>query len=156
MPYAELLLHKTLIMNDLQNAVLNLGEAYPRETTEAFLDGHVSALAFLGGVPRSILYDNTTLTVARILGDGTRRRTQAFTHLQSHYLFRDRFGRSGKGNDKGKVEGQSRSPTSPQWAARPCRPSARARSLRVSFIARCPPRIRRPARRIRSDRDRGQ
>ena len=79
-------------------------KAYPRETTEAFLDGHVSALAFLGGVPRSILYDNTTLAVARILGDGTRRRTQAFTHLQSHYLFRDRFGRPGKGNDKGKVE----------------------------------------------------
>ena len=35
---------------------------------------------------------------------GTRRRTQAFTHRQSHYLFRDRFGRPGKGNDKGKVE----------------------------------------------------
>ena len=64
----------------------------------------LSAFAFLGGVPRSILYDNTTLAVARILGDGTRRRTQAFTHLQSHYLFRDRFGRPGKGNDKGKVE----------------------------------------------------
>ena len=32
------------------------------------------------------------------------RRTQAFSHLQSHYLFRDRFGRPGKGNDKGKVE----------------------------------------------------
>ena len=79
-------------------------KAYPRETTEAFLDGHVSAFAFLGGLPRSILYDNTTLAVARILGDGTRRRTQAFTHLQSHYLFRDRFGRPGKGNDKGKVE----------------------------------------------------
>ena len=79
-------------------------KAYPRETTEAFLDGHVSAFAFLGGVPRSILYDNTTLAVARILGDGTRRRTQAFSHLQSHYLFRDRFGRPGKGNDKGKVE----------------------------------------------------
>ena len=55
-------------------------------------------------MPRSILYDNTTLAVARILGDGTRRRTQAFSHLQSHYLFRDRFGRPGKGNDKGKVE----------------------------------------------------
>ena len=79
-------------------------KAYPRETTEAFLDGHVSAFAFLGGVPRSILYDNTTLAVARILGDGTRRRTRAFTHLQSHYLFRDRFGRPGRGNDKGKVE----------------------------------------------------
>ena len=54
-------------------------KAYPRETTEAFLDDHVSAFAFLGGVPRSILYDNTTLAVAWILGDGTRRRTQAFT-----------------------------------------------------------------------------
>ncbi len=79
-------------------------KACPRETTEAFLDGHVSAFAFLGGVPRSVLYDNTTLAVARILGDGTRQRTRAFTHLQSHYLFRDRFGRPGKGNDKGKVE----------------------------------------------------
>ena len=80
-------------------------KAYPAETTEAFLDGHVSAFAFLGGVPQSILYDNTRLAVARILGDGRRKRTQAFTELQSHYLFEDRFGRPGKGNDKGKVEG---------------------------------------------------
>jgi hypothetical protein len=28
-----------------------------------------------------------------------------FSELQSHYLFLDRFGRPGKGNDKGKVEG---------------------------------------------------
>ena len=80
-------------------------KAYPAETTEAFLDGHVSAFAFLGGVPQSILYDNTKLAVARILGDGRRRRTRAFTEVQSHYLFEDRFGRPGKGNDKGKVEG---------------------------------------------------
>ena len=80
-------------------------KAYPAETTEAFLDGHVSAFAFLGGVPQSILYDNTRLAVARILGDGRRQRTRAFTELQSHHLFQDRFGRPGKGNDKGKVEG---------------------------------------------------
>ncbi len=80
-------------------------KAYPAETTEAFLDGHVSAFTFLGGVPRSILYDNTRLAVAKILGDGRRKRTRAFTELQSHYLFEDRFGRPGKGNDKGKVEG---------------------------------------------------
>ena len=43
-------------------------KAYPAETTEAFLDGRVSAFAFLGGVPQSILYDNTKLAVARILG----------------------------------------------------------------------------------------
>ena len=80
-------------------------KASPAETTEAFLDGHVSAFAFLGGAPQSILYDSTRLAVARILGDGRRKRTRAFTELQSHYLFEDRFGRPGKGNDKGKVEG---------------------------------------------------
>ena len=56
-------------------------------------------------MPRSILYDTTTLGVARILGDGRRQRTRVFSELQSHYLFDDRFGRPGKGNDKGKVEG---------------------------------------------------
>src|SRR6266478_5050753 len=78
---------------------------YPAETTEAFCDGHVRAFAFFGGVPQSILYDNTKIAVARILGDGKRQRTRVFTELQSHYLFEDRFGRPGKGNDKGKVEG---------------------------------------------------
>lgn len=80
-------------------------KVYPAETTEAFLDGHVAAFAFFGGLPQSILYDNTKLAVARICGNGVRERTQAFTGLVSHYLFRDRFGRPGKGNDKGKVEG---------------------------------------------------
>ena len=80
-------------------------KAYPRETTEAFLDSHVSAFAFFGGVPLSLLYDNTTIAVAKICGDGKHERTRAFTELQSHYLFADRFGRPGKGNDKGKVEG---------------------------------------------------
>jgi transposase len=80
-------------------------KAYPRETTEAFLDGHVSAFAFFGGVPLSLLYDNTTIAVAKICGDGKRERTRAFTELVSHYLFADRFGRPGKGNDKGNVEG---------------------------------------------------
>jgi len=79
--------------------------AYPAETTEAFCDGHVKAFQFFGGVPQSILYDNTTIAVARILGDGKRQRTRVFSELQSHDLFTDRFGRPGKGNDKGKVEG---------------------------------------------------
>jgi len=80
-------------------------KAYPCETTEAFLDGHVASFAFFGGVPLSILYDNLKIAVAKICGDGKRERTRAFTELISHYLFADRFGRPGKGNDKGKVEG---------------------------------------------------
>ena len=80
-------------------------KAYPAETAEAFCDGHVAAFDFFGGVPQSILYDNTKLAVARIVKGGLRLRSQMFAGLQSHYLFDDRFGRPGKGNDKGKVEG---------------------------------------------------
>jgi hypothetical protein len=90
---------------DLPHSDASFMKAYPAETTEAFLDGHVAAFAFFGGVPLSILYDNTKLAVARICRDGKRERTRAFTGLVSHYLFDDRFGRPGKGNDKGKVEG---------------------------------------------------
>jgi len=79
--------------------------AFPAETTEAFLESHVQAFAYFGGVPTSILYDNTKLAVVRILGDGTRQKTRAFSELQSHYLFAEKFGRPAKGNDKGKVEG---------------------------------------------------
>lgn len=80
-------------------------KAYPAETTEAFCDGHNAAFAFFGGVPLSALYDNTTIAVAKILGDGKRVRSSTFSELQSHYLFEDKFGRPGKGNDKGNVEG---------------------------------------------------
>ena len=90
---------------DLPHSDAGFVKAYPAERIEAFLDGHNAAFAFLGGVPQSILYDNTKLAVGRILGDGTRQRTRGFAELQSHYLFLDRFGRPGKGNDKGKVEG---------------------------------------------------
>jgi hypothetical protein len=90
---------------DLPHSDAGFVKAYPAERTEAFCDGHNAAFAFLGGVPKSILYDNTKLAVARILGDGKRQRTRTFAELQSHYLFLDRFGRPGKGNDKGKVEG---------------------------------------------------
>ena len=79
--------------------------AFPAETTEAFLEGHVRAFAYFGGVPRQILYDNTKIAVARILGDGQREKTRAFSELQSYYLFAEKFGRPAKGNDKGKVEG---------------------------------------------------
>ncbi|MEQ5872931.1 IS21 family transposase [Sagittula sp. NFXS13] len=79
--------------------------AYPAANTEAWLDGHVHAFAFFGAVPRSILYDNDRCLVAKIMPDGTRKRTQRFSAMLSHYVIGDRYGRPGKGNDKGKVEG---------------------------------------------------
>jgi transposase len=79
---------------DLPHSDASFVKAYPAERTEAFCDGHNAA----------VLYDNTKIAVARILGGGKRQRTRAFTELQSHYLFEDRFARPRKGNDKGKVE----------------------------------------------------
>jgi transposase len=90
---------------DLPHSDAGFVQVYPAETTEAFCAGHTAAFQFFGKVPKSILYDNTKIAVARILGDGKRQRTRVFSELQSHYLFLDRFGRPGKGNDKGKVEG---------------------------------------------------
>jgi len=65
----------------------------------------VHAFAFFGAVPQSVLYDNDRCLVAKIMPDGTRNRTQRFSAMLSHYVIRDRYGRPGKGNDKGKVEG---------------------------------------------------
>ena len=79
--------------------------AFPAETTEAFLEGHVRAFAYFGAVPTRILYDNTKIAVAKILGGEERQKTRTFSELQSYYLFADKFGRPAKGNDKGKVEG---------------------------------------------------
>ena len=79
--------------------------AFPAENTESFLEGHNRAFAHFGGVPNTILYDNTRIAVARITGEGERKPTEAFSELQSHYLFAAKFGRPGKGNDKGNVEG---------------------------------------------------
>jgi transposase len=67
--------------------------AFPAETTEAFLEGHVRAFAYFGGVPTRILYDNTKIAVAKISGGEERQRTRSFSELQSYYLFADKFGR---------------------------------------------------------------
>jgi hypothetical protein len=79
--------------------------AYPAATAEAWTDGHIHAFAFFGRVPLSVLYDNDGCLVARILPDGTRKRATLFSGMLSHYVIEDRYGRPGKGNDKGAVEG---------------------------------------------------
>ena len=43
---------------DLPHSDACFVKAYPAESTEAFLDGHVSAFTFFGRVPQSVLYDN--------------------------------------------------------------------------------------------------
>jgi transposase len=56
------------------------------------------------GIDRGTVRKMLGHSVAKILGDGTRKRSTLFGALQSHYVFKDRCGCPGKGNDKGKVE----------------------------------------------------
>lgn len=90
---------------DLPHSDACFVRAYPAATAEAWVDGHIHAFAFFGKVPASVLYDNDRCLVAKILPDGTRKRATLFSGFLSHYLIHDRYGRPGKGNDKGNVEG---------------------------------------------------
>jgi transposase len=78
--------------------------AYPRQTKEAFYTGHVAAFDELGGVPRSITYDNLSTAVKKVLGGRRREEQQEFIAFRSHYLFESVFCRPGEGHEKGLVE----------------------------------------------------
>jgi len=80
-------------------------QAYPRECTETFQDGHVRAFDFFQGAPRRISYDNARTSVSGIIGSRTRRLTDGFLQPQSHYLFEEHFCRARRANEKGVVEG---------------------------------------------------
>ena len=79
-------------------------QAFPRECTEVFLEGHVRAFAFFGGVPRRIAYDNAKTTVAKIVGNRERVVTREFGRLPSHFLFASHFCLVRRPNEKGHVE----------------------------------------------------
>ena len=78
--------------------------AYPRECTETFQQGHLSAFEFFGGVPTKCAYDNTTIAVKKVVGPSERELTREFLRLESHFLFTHRFCRVARGNEKGHVE----------------------------------------------------
>ena len=78
--------------------------AFPTQRQEAFLLGHVTAFAHLGGVPQRISYDNLKTAVKRILKGRNREEQTAFIRFRSHYLFESRFCTPGQGHEKGGVE----------------------------------------------------
>lgn len=79
--------------------------ALPTQAQEAFFQGHVAAFAFLGGVPKVLVYDNLKAAVKTILEGRNREEQTAFIGLRSHYLFASRFCTPGEGHEKGLVEG---------------------------------------------------
>ncbi len=79
-------------------------QAFPRECTETFQEGHVRAFEFFGGVPRRISYDNSKIAVAKIVGRRGKTPTREFLRLQSHYLYGCHFCLVRRANEKGHTE----------------------------------------------------
>ena len=86
-------------------------------TLESFLEGHVRALEWLGGVPRECVYDNLRSVVARREGDEViwHRR---FLHLRGHYGFHASACTLATPREKGSVEAQVRYLKSGFWPVR--------------------------------------
>jgi Mu transposase, C-terminal domain len=73
----------------------------------SFLDAHPRAFAYLGGVPKRVVYDNLSAAVKKIVGTESQL-TERFAALASHYLFEPCFACPGEGHDKGGVEARGK------------------------------------------------
>lgn len=69
----------------------------------SFLEGHVRAFDFFGGVARKLLYDNLKSAVLERHGDAIRFHP-TLLELAAHYHFLPRPVAVGRGNEKGRVE----------------------------------------------------
>jgi transposase len=80
---------------------------YDRCDQLAFLDAHVRAFAYFGGVPQRLAYDHLTPAVRKIVGS-VRVLTERFAALATHSLFEPCFARPGEGHDTGGVESRGK------------------------------------------------
>jgi transposase len=78
------------------------------ETQQAFLELHVEAFDWFGGVFEQLRYDNLASAVKRVLKGRRRVESDRFVALRSHYLFESEFTRPGieGAHEKGGVEGE--------------------------------------------------
>jgi len=90
-------------------------------TIESFLQGHVRAFAWMGGVPRECVYDNLKSAVARrerIEGREVIRWNPRFSQLRGHYAFHAHPCTPETPREKGSVEGAVRYVKTGFWPAR--------------------------------------
>ena len=90
------------------------------QTLESFLRGHVLAFRALGGVARTLVYDNLRTAVLDRRGAAVQFHPRLL-ELAGHYHFAPRPCTPGRGNEKGKVERQIQYLRHAFFAARPFR-----------------------------------
>jgi len=78
--------------------------AYPSGKQECFLDGHVRAFQYFGGLPRRIIYDNLKPAVLKILKGRNRQEQAGFLAFRHHYVIESRYCNPASGHEKGGVE----------------------------------------------------
>jgi transposase len=78
------------------------------ETQQAFLELHVEAFEWFGGVFEQLRFDNLTSAVKQVLRGRRRVESDRFVALRSHYLFESQFTAPGirGAHEKGGVEGE--------------------------------------------------
>jgi len=81
--------------------------AFERQNQQSFLEAHVAAFNYFGGVFKTIRYDNLTSAVRKVLRGRKRVETENFITMRSHYLFESFFCVPGiqGAHEKGGVEG---------------------------------------------------
>jgi transposase len=87
-------------------------------TIEAFMEGHVRAFEWLGGVPRECVYDNLRSVVARREGEQVVVWNPRFLHLRGHYGFHAHPCTPARPRGKGSVEAAVRFLKTSFWPAR--------------------------------------
>jgi transposase len=82
--------------------------AFQAESQQAFLQAHVAAFEWFGGVFALLRYDNLKSAVARVLKGRRRAESDRFVALRSRYLFESSFCQRGErgAHEKGGVEGE--------------------------------------------------
>ena len=75
-----------------------------RQDTTSFQQAHVHFIDFIGGVYRTMVYDNMRVAIRKFVGPGEKEPTEALLKLSLYYHFDFRFCNIRKANEKGHVE----------------------------------------------------
>lgn len=78
--------------------------AFPKQSTEYFLEGLNRAFQFFGGIPRKIVFDNLKQAVKEIKPNGERVLQDAFLKFKAYYGFDAVFCNPASGHEKGMIE----------------------------------------------------
>ncbi|MDH3382257.1 MAG: hypothetical protein OEL54_06090, partial [Flavobacteriaceae bacterium] len=92
-----------LFVASVPGYVLRYCQFFPVKSSEAWGEFHERAFNFFGGIFPTVIYDNDSVLVSKVLGR-ERKQTSFSLSLEEHYGFDSKFCNVASGNEKGAVE----------------------------------------------------